>query len=45
VGLGNTKVTASGKQELRKLRPGITIYPDDFKPGQNINDLPPLPGN
>lgn len=40
VGLGGTKVTASGKRELRRLCPGITIFPDDFKPSHSSNDDP-----
>lgn len=44
VGLGNTKVSAGGKRELRRLRPDITIYPDDFKPSKTSDALLPPTG-
>lgn len=44
VGLGGTDVTAAGKREVRRLRPGITIYPDDSRVGRSGEGrLPPKP--
>lgn len=40
VGLGGTRVTAGGKQELRRRCPGITIFPDDFKPSHSSSSDP-----
>ncbi|MCX6839402.1 MAG: hypothetical protein NTX35_16560 [Verrucomicrobia bacterium] len=44
VGLGDAKVSPGGKRELRRLRPDITIYPDDFKPSQTSDAILPPTG-